>query len=82
MDGCVCVGRAYPFLVRLHCLRELEKSTALAGLKSESAKLALLQQWNWDNRLTMGMPTLRYGEGCSVVGSVGQQTLWSSALVI
>jgi hypothetical protein len=53
--------RAYPFLVRLHCLRELEKCVSLAAQKSESAKLAMLQQWDWDGRLSAVMPSSRFG---------------------
>lgn len=62
---CVLVYSAYPFLVRLHCLRELEKSVSLASQKSESAKLAMLQQWDWDGRLSAVTPSRR----CDCVAS-------------
>jgi hypothetical protein len=51
---------AYPFLVRLHCLQELEASVELARVRSQSGKLAKLQDWDWDGRLDLIMPSLRW----------------------
>ena len=53
--------RAYPFLLRLHALRELECAVQLVGCTRED-RAAMVAEWNWDERLDLTTPSFRLRE--------------------
>lgn len=54
--------RAYPFLIKLHVLRECEMAYTLVRQRDSSARAELLHQWEWPERLRMTMPSLALQE--------------------
>ena len=54
--------RAYPCLLRLHCLRELERASSLVGMRSTAARSDAVAAWGWDARLAATQPSMAHRE--------------------
>ncbi|RYE96336.1 MAG: hypothetical protein EOO41_04710, partial [Methanobacteriota archaeon] len=55
-------SRAYPFLLRLHSLREVEQCMDMLCIRDASARSLALKQRQWDVRLRMVTPSLAQRE--------------------
>ena len=50
-------SRAYPWLVRLHCLRELERSADLLHIPVATSRDNAVNMWSFDTRLAITSPS-------------------------
>jgi tetratricopeptide (TPR) repeat protein len=49
--------RAYPWLVRLHCLREMERAADLIRVPDAASRDNMIAAWDWDSRLVLTSPS-------------------------
>ena len=56
-----CCCSAYPFLLRLHALQELERAAQLLDC-SPRERVAKVAEWRWNERLSLTTPSFRLQE--------------------